>query len=172
MQCNWPLHLGNRIWYYVHCYYYCLNTSPFKGQCSGSCENCWQYGADAECPKAGTSCSNYTDCASCAEQPGCGWCSVSGVCVPGTEYGTSYSLYIYDVTSLSGQCGGSCTNCWQYGDDATCPAAGTSCSSYTSCSSCAEQSGCGWCNQTKQCVPGTEYGTQHSIGRISRSINH
>jgi hypothetical protein len=83
-----------------------------------------------------------TNCASCIQKAGCGWCKGTG-CFYGTASGPSAG-----------------TAC-QPGDWATTPAAcegpvgGSTCGSKTNCADCLSGSGCQWCQgSTETCASG------------------
>ena len=59
---------------------------PNPEQCVGECDACY-IGSPDDCPAAGTTCADYTTCASCTAQGGCGWCPGANKCAFGTASG-------------------------------------------------------------------------------------
>lgn len=117
---------------------------PTEGQCNA---NLW-WTADSSSSNTCASflCNGLTTCAACSAQAVCGWCSTggdSGSCMPGTSTGPN-----------SGSCS---VDSWWYSAN-NCPAV-EQCSLAQSCTACATgSSGCGWCQGSATCMPGTSLG--------------
>lgn len=99
----------------------CSESNDF-GFCNGNCDACFvasgacslhcrthsshcmvayadltaMAGSPNSCPAPGKQCSDFTSCAACTDQPGCGWCPESAKCVPGTEFG-AHSTFVCKI---------------------------------------------------------------------------
>jgi hypothetical protein len=82
----------------------------------------------AQLPDINNACSMYNSCVSCTSGPGCGWCSVSSRCVPGSSEGPNDgSCTFFEFGSCSGP---------------------KDCDSYKDCDLCIKDISCGWCDTT------------------------
>jgi len=86
---------------------------------------------------------DLTNCASCTNQTGCGWCTTVQQCMNGSLSGPTNPAI----------CLG---NAWQFGIG-TC----IRCETIQDCRQClANQADCGWCSQTMECLPLDEFGSR------------
>lgn len=108
---------------------------------------------DAQYMDLSTLCTSKTTCSTCLDSTSCGWCPAAGKCVP--------KVNGYPVVPRAAATG-SAPNA--VGDPLfSCPAAtfvarksdcaDVQCASYTSCRDCAGAIKCGWCGDSKKCVP-------------------
>jgi DNA-dependent RNA polymerase auxiliary subunit epsilon len=81
---------------------------------------------------------NHTSCSACSSDPACGWCTLTQKCISGGS---------------SGPCEESecLANNFEYGYCADEP-----CAFFHTCEDCLGTKLCGWCDATKECVPGTD----------------
>lgn len=93
-------------------------------------------------------CGAHTDCSSCTESPGCGWCYSSNTCHDG---------------GTSGPNDGSCSQCsWSYG---SCDPFIAACMYHNTCSNCVSDPCCGWCSNLQACEIGGANGPDnHACG--------
>jgi len=127
----------------------------------------------------GYSCSEQMDCGSCNGQwPNCAWCSSAGKCIEASlelqtkvkrlnarvhvlynvqEYQKSYG-YAQRLDGLESVTGTECL-VWII-NSTSCSWVREYCSHVGSCSSCLSKTGggCGWCQGSNRCVPGTHSG--------------
>ena len=90
----------------------------------------------ATCPAP--QCSDMTDCRSCTNVTGCGFCSISGKCLKNSEFGTGANQ---------------CSTDNKVSVPASCP-----CGGLTNCADCTAQPGCAFCKESKACVNLDRYG--------------
>jgi hypothetical protein len=90
----------------------------------------------SKCPPP--QCSDLTDCQDCTNTTGCGFCTISGICLKSSQFGSGTSQ---------------CPTASLVTMPAKCP-----CSGITDCAKCAGRVGCGYCKGIKQCVNLDRYG--------------
>jgi len=117
---------------------------PATGSCSKwvwSAATCESLPPPGEVPETVRTCPNKTDCASCTNSPGCGWCAATHKCSAGTTTGPLQ------------ESGASCTNGWTFGSSQQCDI--DTCPEQQSCEDCCNTPRCGWCRSTGTCSRGT-----------------
>ncbi len=118
---------------------------------------CALYPTGQPIPDAGTPplpedpCTQFTSCAGCTPNNGCGWCGASNRCVTSTQSGP-----------VAGSCAGGFAWFPQQCTTTPPPDAGPAtdrCNQFSgSCGACTPNGGCGWCGATNRCVSSTQMG--------------
>jgi len=119
------------------------------------------------------SCANQTNCNSCTEIHGCGWCAPTQQCLAGTAAGPGNSTCLGNAWEWN-----QCTPCKEYSDCRQCRNHGATCFwceigggscvpfgfagcpyadacpclNYASCTECTTDDACQWCSATGLCI--------------------
>lgn len=148
---------------------WCFGTNRcVSGDPSGSLDRTctgprWAWTPTQCTPDAGTTppidrpdpCASVSDCTTCRNTAGCGWCGNVARCFSGTTFGPDNNAC--DLVA------------WRWGEG-TCGTVNPSdpCSRYTTCGGCAAIEGCGWCGNVGTCHSGTVRGpTASACGAVS-----
>lgn len=113
-------------------------------------------------------CRKYSNCLTCKEEPGCGWCSERQTCEVTSTSTCSFFAHSCPVCSTYQNCEScvpqaDCEWCVVLFEQGCTPSSNCSvgartktCSSVCQlngdCDSCTRQAGCGWCESKKSCV--------------------